>query len=166
VTRRLITFVVALAVGVTLGVLTSCTPAQTRAWLAWHSDDPDAAVAFLDTDTGQALLADTGSDGPQFAEWLTPTPGDCSSYAPLFELHGLPVARFTAIARRESGCNHLSFVRDSDDLGGGLLGINLRAGAARWFSWCGLTISNVTDADTNVRCAAAAYQRMGMAPWG
>lgn len=143
--------------------LTGCSAAQVRAWLAWHDDDPDTAVAFLETDTGQALLA--GSDGPQFAQWLTPTPGDCSSYAPLFELHGLPVAAFTRIAYRESGCNHLSFVRDADDLGGGLLGLNLRAGASRWFDWCGLTVANVTDAGTNIACAAAAYHRLGFAPW-
>lgn len=94
-----------------------------------------------------------------------PTPGDCDSYVPLFEKYGLPVATFKRIAWRESGCNHESFVIDSDDSGGGLLGINLRAGASRWREWCGLTLSNVTDAETNVKCAAAAYQRMGMRPW-
>lgn len=93
------------------------------------------------------------------------TPGDCSSYAPLFERYGLPVQTFERIAWRESGCNHRSFVIDSDDSGGGLLGLNLRAGAATWRSWCGLTLGNVTDAETNVRCAAAAYDRMGMRPW-
>jgi hypothetical protein len=92
-------------------------------------------------------------------------PGDCSSYQPLFEQYGLPVNTFTQIAWRESGCNHLSFIRDSDDLGGGLLGINLRAGASTWFSWCGLTTANITDAETNVRCASEAYSRMGMTPW-
>lgn len=145
--------------------LTGCSSAQVRAWLSWHDSDPDAAVAFLDTDQGQALLTADDSDGPQFLGWLTPTPGDCASYRPLFELHGLPVAAFERIAWRESGCNHLSFVRDADDLGGGLLGLNLRAGASRWFDWCGLTVANVTDAGTNIACAAAAYRRMGFAPW-
>lgn len=95
----------------------------------------------------------------------TVTPGDCDSYVPLFEQYGLPVATFKRIAWRESGCNHRSFVIDSDDSGGGLLGINLKAGARTWHQWCGLTLSNVTDAEVNVRCAAAAYQRMGMRPW-
>jgi hypothetical protein len=148
---------------------TGCTPAQTRAWLAWHHDDPEAAVAYLDTPEGQALLDDqvSDSDGPQFLEYLQAngSPGDCDSYVPLFQKYGLPVARFRAIAWRESGCDHTSFVRDRDDLGGGLLGINLRAGASNWFAWCGLTVNNVTNAETNVRCAAEAYQRMGMAPW-
>jgi hypothetical protein len=139
-------------------VLTSCTPAQVRAWLRWHADEPDAAVAWLSTDEAQALLAD--EPDPIGVE-----PGDCSSYAHLFERYGLPVATFTRIAWRESGCNHLSYVHDSDDIGGGLLGLNLRAGADRWRQWCGLTTANVTDAETNVRCAAAAYDRMGMAPW-
>jgi len=140
-------------------VLSSCTPAQVRAWLSWHADDPDAAVAWLDTDEGQALLAEQPAPG------VDVTPGDCSSYAPLFVEHGLPVATFTRIAWRESGCNHRSYVVDHDDLGGGLLGINLRAGAAMWRSWCGLTTGNVTDADVNVRCAAAAYERLGLRPW-
>lgn len=159
------------AVIVVAATMTGCTPAQTRAWLAWHDDDPEAAVAFLDTEQGQSLLAEpdpTSSDGPQFLQELTASdvqPGDCASYGPLFAAYGLPVATFTRIARRESGCDHRSFVRDSDDLGGGLLGLNLRAGASRWFAWCGLTVGNVTDAETNVRCAAAAYQRMGLAPW-
>lgn len=154
-----------LGVAALVATMTACTPAQTTFWLRWHQDDPDAAVAFLDTPEGQALLDDT--DGPQFLDWLTAegTAGDCDSYTPLFQRHGLPAATFRAIAWRESGCNHRSFVRDSDDLGGGLLGLNLRAGADRWFAWCGLTVQNVTDAETNVRCARAAYDRMGMAPW-
>lgn len=138
--------------------LTACTPAQVRAWLGWHADDPDAAIAYLDTAEGQALLADQPTTHAV-------TPGDCESYVPLFVEHGLPVATFVRIARRESGCDHTSFVVDSDDLGGGLLGLNLRAGAGRWREWCGLTTANVTDADTNVACAAAAYRRMGLAPW-
>lgn len=107
------------------------------------------------------------SDGPQFEQELhaqAVEPGNCESYWPLMQSYGLPRV-FVAIARRESGCNHRSFVIDSDDSGGGLLGLNLRAGAATWRSWCGLTLGNVTDAETNVRCAAEAYQRMGMAPW-
>lgn len=110
----------------------------------------------------------TSSDGPQLEQELAAgdvVAGDCSSYAGLFAAYGLPVATFTRIARRESGCNHRSFVIDSDDAGGGLLGLNLKAGASTWRSWCGLTLANVTDAETNVRCAAAAYRRMGMAPW-
>ena len=92
-------------------------------------------------------------------------PGDCDSYVPLFEHYGLPSATFKRIAWRESGCNHRSFVSDHDDLGGGSLGINLRAGARMWAEWCGLNINNVTDASKNVECASEAYQRLGMRPW-
>jgi hypothetical protein len=46
------------------------------------------------------------------------------------------------------------------------LGLNLKGSLGRtWHNWCGLTLGNVTDAETNVRCAADAYQRMGMQPW-
>jgi len=161
--RRVVALVLAALVTVA-----GCTPAQVRAWLRWHAEDPETAVAFLDTDAGRDLLAGDDSDGPQFAEYLAtlPTPGDCSSYAPLLELHGLPVATFTRIAWRESGCDHRSYVVDHDDAGGGLLGINLKGRlAALWREWCGVTLASVTDAETNIRCAAAAYRRMGMAPW-
>jgi hypothetical protein len=108
------------------------------------------------------------SDGPQFEQELASwdvQPGNCESYWPLMHSYGLPRV-FVRIARRESGCNHRSFVIDRDDAGGGLLGINLKGSLARgWYRWCGLTLANVTDAETNVRCAAEAYQRMGMRPW-
>src|SRR5262245_38472927 len=151
-----------------LVVLVGCTPAQITAWVRWHNDDPEAATEYANRREVQAAFAESvGTDGPQFAQYLASyTPGVCDSYVPLFEEYGLPVATFKRIAWRESGCDHTSFVRDSDDLGGGLLGLNLRAGASRWFAWCGLTATNVTSAETNVACAAAAYQRMGMAPWG
>lgn len=144
---------------IALVALMGCTPSQIRAWVSWHEQDPEAAVAFANQPEVQEALAEA------MASTGNPTPGDCDSYAPLFQKYGLPVATFKRIAWRESGCNHRSFVTDSDDLGGGLLGINLRAGASRWFDWCGLTINNVTDAETNVHCAAEARKRMGMTPW-
>ena len=158
--RRLMVFAVVLLCG--------CTPEQVRFWLAWHAQDPETAVAFLDTEVGKALLADDGSDGPQFAEWLAiqPTPGDCDSYVPLFQRYGLPPATFKRIAWRESGCNHNSFVINRTDSGGGLLGINLKGSlAGTWNDWCGATLGNITDPEVNVRCAAEAYERLGMQPW-
>jgi hypothetical protein len=93
-------------------------------------------------------------------------PGNCASYAPLLAEYGLPVATFTRIAWRESGCNHRSFVINRTDSGGGLLGINLKGSlAAGWYGWCGATLANITNAEVNVRCAAVAYHKMGMAPW-
>jgi hypothetical protein len=113
----------------------------------------------------------TSSDGPQFQQEQAAegvVPGNCDSYAPLFEAYGLPVATFKRIAWRESGCNHTSWVNDSDDLGGGLLGINFRTQTLRngWASWCGATVNNFRyDPELQVRCAAEAYQRLGMKPW-
>ena len=149
-----------LLLALALVTLTACTPAQVRAWLGWHRDDPEAAVAFLSTDEGQALLAERPAH-------VDVTPGDCSSYAPLFVKYGLPVATFERIAWRESGCDHTSYVIDGDDAGGGLLGINLKGYtlATGYYRWCGVTLASVTDAETNVRCAAEAFERMGMAPW-
>jgi hypothetical protein len=93
-------------------------------------------------------------------------PGDCESYWPLMQSYGLPRV-FVRIAWRESGCDHTSYVVDNDDAGGGLLGLNLKGSslARGWNRWCGLTLGNVTDAETNIRCAAVAYQKLGMRPW-
>jgi hypothetical protein len=138
---------------VSLAALCGCTPGERAAWDAWHAKDPAAAEAFAHQ------LADRATD-------RAPTPGDCASYVPLFEAHGLPAATFKAIAWRESGCRHDVFVINRTDSGGGLLGINLKGSlAATWHRWCGATLANITDAEVNVRCAAAAYRRMGMAPW-
>lgn len=137
--------------------VTACTPTQLEQWKEWYSTDPVAAVEFANRPEIQEQLIQQPSS--------TPDVGDCDSYASLFAEYGLPVDTFKRIAWRESGCNHTSFVRDHDDLGGGLLGINLRAGADTWSDWCGLTIDNVTDARTNIHCAAEAYERMGMEPW-
>lgn len=95
-------------------------------------------------------------------------PGPCARYAPLFRAHGLPVATFTRIAWRESGCNHTRFTDDHDDLGGFLLGQNFRTAGLRagWKRWCGATLANIRyDADRQVRCAAVAYHKLGLRPW-
>jgi hypothetical protein len=97
-----------------------------------------------------------------------PTPGNCASYEPLYRKYGLPVSTFRAIAWRESGCNHTIFTDNSTDLGGYLLGLNFRTAQLRagWWAWCQGTVTNLRyDPDHQVRCAAAAYQRMGLAPW-
>ena len=105
---------------------------------------------------------------PQCAPLSTASvqPGNCDSYAPLFSKYGLPVATFKRIAWRESGCNHNSFVINSTDSGGGLLGINLKGNLApTWYQWCGATLSNITNAEVNVHCASEAYKRLGLRPW-
>jgi hypothetical protein len=33
---------------IALVTLTGCTPAEVQAWVAWHDQDPDAAVAFAE----------------------------------------------------------------------------------------------------------------------
>ena len=142
-------------------LLTACTPAQHRAWLNWWHSDPQAAVDYANR--GCPGTSGCAVDQPSVA---SPTPGDCDSYVPLFQAFGLPTSTFRHIAWRESGCNHTVFVNNSTDLGGGLLGINLKGSLGpTWFRWCGATTGNITNATVNVRCAKAAYSRMGLAPW-
>jgi len=156
--RRLLAVV---AVVVVLLAVYGCTPAQSRAWWQWHATDPTAAEAFLSTPAGQRLLADPSDPLPGGSA------GDCASFASMFHAAGLPVAIFERLAWRESGCNPRSFVDNRTDLGGGLLGLNLRTSSLRstWFRWCGLTVANVTVAAVNIRCAGVAYAKLGLRPW-
>jgi hypothetical protein len=134
---------------------------------------PAAALALLLTQCEPACEPDPAStDGPQFEQEQAASavqPGSCESYAPLFEAYGLPVQTFMRIAWRESGCNHTSWVVDHDDLGGGLLGINFKTRQLRngWANWCGAAPNNAFrfDPELQVRCAKAAYDRMGLRPW-
>lgn len=160
--RRLGAVLAALALGALLGTLMGCTPRQVQLWVAWHDEDPAAAEAYASQPEVVAELAERRH------EVDAPTPGDCASYDSLFAAHDLPVATFRAIAWRESGCDHTRFTDDRDDLGGYLLGINFRTATLRagWASWCGATLANIRfDAERQVRCAAAAYARLGLSPW-
>lgn len=66
-------FVRAAAVFVfTLATAAACTPAQIRAWVNWHSTDPEAAEEFANLPHIQdELHANASSDAPQFREYLT-----------------------------------------------------------------------------------------------
>lgn len=129
------------------------------------------ALPLLLAQCDEVACDPASTDGPQFAQQqaaASVVPGDCDSYVPLFEAYGLPAATFKRIAWRESGCNHTSWVSDSDDLGGGLLGINFRTATLRngWLSWCGATVNNFRfDPNLQVRCAKEAYDRLGLRPW-
>ena len=148
-----------LLIVVALAALTACTPAQHQAWLDWHRQDSSAAEAY-------ARQGCPGTSGCAVETSGSFRPGDCDSYVPLFRQYGLPSSTFRYIAWRESGCNHTIFVNNRTDLGGGLLGINLKGSLGpTWYAWCGATTGNITNAIVNVRCAAAAYRRMGLAPW-
>jgi hypothetical protein len=151
-----------------LVALTACTPAQTRAWLNWHADDPTAAIAFLDTPEGQAML--TTTDAPQFAQWLEGR-GGCDGIYDEMRRQGAthPVAsRFAyVIAPRESGCTP-QYVHDRDDWSHSRFGLNgLTAGLrANWAQWCGADVrTDTANLTTDVRCALAAYHRMSWRPW-
>lgn len=147
--------------------LTACTPREVALWQDWHAKDPVAADRFVREEAARKDLLRHSQQHRSNSPVSTPvSAGNCDSYVGLFQRYGLPVSTFKAIAWRESGCNHRSFVMNSTDSGGGLLGINLKGRlAATWYQWCGATLGNITNAEVNVRCAAAAYQRMGMSPW-
>jgi hypothetical protein len=149
-----------------LPLLAACTPSQIATWVEWHQQDPEAAVEFANRPEVQAQLraslveALTGADGVGVA-------GDCDSYADDIAAAGLP-SRFVSIAWRESGCSHTRFTDDRDDLGGFLLGLNFRTANLRagWLRWCGATVSSIRyDLPLQLRCARAAYDRLGMSPW-
>ena len=60
------------------------------------------------------------------------------------------------------------FVHDHDDWSYSRFGLNgLTAGLrANWANWCGADVrSDTMNLSVDVRCALAAYHRMGWAPW-
>jgi len=151
-------------------------------WADWYRKDPEAAREFANRPEVQADLHHTqgnssaGRQNNTHSNNPTPrptsntgtagSPGNCDSFASLFRANGLPVETFKRIAWRESGCNPRSFVMNSTDSGGGLLGINLKGRlAGTWYEWCGATLGNITNASVKVRCAGVAYRKMGMQPW-
>jgi hypothetical protein len=160
-----------LIVGPLIALTTACTPKQIQDWVAWHDQDPAAAEEFAALPEIQAALQDTGSDGPQFAQYLETggwTTGDCSSFAEEAAAAGLPWGIFGPIARRESGCNPYSWVVDSDDTGGGLFGQNFKGSTLvnHWRNLCGATTGNIRgNVALQMECAAAQYHQYGMGAW-
>jgi hypothetical protein len=154
-------------------LLTACTPAELRAWVAWHEADPDAAVAFATQPDVVADLASgehEDSDGPQFAQYLEQR-GGCDGIYDEFIRQGASTGvaqRFAyRIAPRESGCTP-QYVHDRDDWSHSRFGLNgLTAGLrANWQAWCGADVrTDTANLTTDVHCALAAYHRMGWAPW-
>ncbi len=143
--------------------LVGCTPAQVRAWVAWHADDPEAAIEFAQRPEVQADLL----TGEHEQRTSSGTPGVCSTYADDMAAVGLPVGTFTHIAWRESGCNPNSWVVDRDDNGGGLFGQNFKGSmAGYWRGLCGATTTNLRgNVHLQMECAAAEYHAHGLRAW-
>lgn len=71
------------------------------------------------------------------------------------------------IAYRESRCQP-RHVRDRDDLSYSRLGLNFKTRGLRrfWQQTCGVThYSQTADLTTDVACAIAAWDRLGVRPW-
>lgn len=157
------------AVALTAVATTGCTPQEVRDWLSWHSSDPEAAQTWLASDEGQAKLAEIAPEEP--AEAPTASRGGCDGIYDEFIRQGASSAvaqRFAyRIAPRESGCSP-QYVHDHDDWSYSRFGLNgLTAGLRRnWLAWCGADVrSDTQNLATDVRCALAAYHRMGWSPW-
>jgi len=95
--------------------------------------------------------------------------GKCNWLAPHLAAVGLPVSTFMAISARESGCAVGGVrVATRTDLSTSRFGLNFRGSMPRyWSSLCGVSDWRAPGASvsTDVRCAAAAYHRMGLRPW-
>ena len=146
---------------------TGCTPAQVRAWVAWHDEDPEAAVAFAQQPEVVADLATRDHEATPTGGGSGGSPGDCDSYADDMAAAGLPVATFARIGWRETGCDPYAWVVDSDDIGGAFFGFNFRGSmASYWRSLCGATTSNIRgNVPLIMRCAAAEYRAHGLRAW-
>ena len=49
--------------GIALAALTACSPAQTRAWIAWWEEDPEAAAQWAENECGELCTNDTNHNG-------------------------------------------------------------------------------------------------------
>lgn len=147
------------AVGALLALTTTaCTPSQIRAWADWNAKDPVAAQRFarqLPAAPSSGSTA-TGGCGGIYNEMRRQ--GASSGVASNFAYH---------IAPRESGCS-AQFVHDGDDWSYSRFGLNgLTSGLrSNWANWCGADVRwDTRILSTDVRCALAAYHRMGWSPW-
>lgn len=74
--RKLITIIAALA------TLCACSPAQTRAWLRWHREEPRAAEQWAANECGALCTDDWDRDGvvePEPADDATPSDDSATS---------------------------------------------------------------------------------------
>lgn len=155
----------ALAALVLVVTATGCSTRELRAWVAWHGNDPDAAVEFAQRPEVIADLATGEHESASVPGGADADSSDC--YADEFAAAGLPVAAFVHIARRESGCDPWVWVVDRDDDGGALLGFNFKGSmAGYWRSMCGATKASIRgNVALIMDCAAAEYQAHGLAAW-
>jgi hypothetical protein len=148
--------------------LTACTPQEARNWIAWHQSDPAAAQEWLASPEGQAsLVADAPAEEPAVQTGRGGCDGIYDELIRQGASDGVAQRLAYRIAPRESGCSP-QFVHDRDDWSYSRFGLNgLTAGLrANWMSWCGADVrSDTQDLATDVRCALAAYERMGWRPW-
>ena len=96
--------------------------------------------------------------------------GDCDWLEPYLIAAELPVQTFQLISARESHCREEGVnVNNRTDLSVSRFGVNFRTAALRrgWANWCGAThYTQLRDVELDVACVAAAYQHMGLRPWG
>ena len=88
-----------------IGLLAACTPAQVGAWLNWHSQDPEAALAFANhlrsrSRVGQDGVVEPDAPEPDWHAGDTPDSPDPRRRWPLRLGHDRSVR-----ARRELGIN-------------------------------------------------------------
>jgi hypothetical protein len=168
--RKLVTALAALGIA---AAASACTPQDIQNWVAWHDQDPAAAEAFANQPEIQASLASGAHEqaAPDPEPEAQSGRGGCDGiYDEMIRQGaGSGVAQRFAyrIAPRESGCS-AQFVHDRDDWSYSRFGLNgLTAGLRQnWANWCGADVrSDTKNLSTDVRCALAAYHRMGWSPW-
>lgn len=133
--------------------LSGCTRAEVAAWASWYQSDPGDALAALTEPSPVTVRG--GCDGI-YDELVAQ--GASSGVAQRLAY---------VIAPRESGCAP-RYVHDGDDWSYSRFGLNgLTAGLrANWAAWCGADVrSDTAELSTDVRCALAAYDRLGWQPW-
>ena len=163
------------AITVLVGTVSACSPQQVGKWIQWWERDPQSAVEFARQPWVQESLRrnhltpnntpfDDRGDVTLDGEWRA---GDCDSFRDEIAAAGLPVNTFINIARRETGCDPWAWVVDSNDVGGALMGLNLKGNLAEYlYDLCGATVNNIRgNLPLILKCTKRLYDTRGLDPW-
>jgi hypothetical protein len=151
--------------------LTSCSTAQTNAWLGWYEDDPEAAVSWAINRCGDLCTEDTNNNGRVEREPVADEPerepaqasggrGSCSQWYSTAIDAGFSDAQWDTVSyimRRESNCEPDAY---NPSGASGLMQI-----MPMWANDCGGSPDDLFSPWFNLHCARQVLRWQGWDAW-
>jgi hypothetical protein len=147
------------AAGAAVAALSACAPHEIAAWVEWHNQDPEPAMAFALMPEIQEALTAT-SQAVRLSPPTSSGSGRCGQYHDMAISAGFSEADWSTVDRlmwRESGCNPGAYNRSGAS---GLMQI-----MKMWADDCGGTPSDLFNAWFNLRCAVHIKNISGWNAW-